>query len=517
MLLLSGGINYFGDMKNLFGLLFILTLSMGCTKPAETPAGPPVTFTHGVASGDPYAESVVLWTRVLPDDSARQVSVTWEVALEPEFSHIERSGIASSHEDHDFTVKVIADSLKEGHIYYYRFRVGSQHSPVGRTRTAGGDEPVRFAIASCSNYEWGFFNAYKSISEINDLNAVLHLGDYIYEYGPGVYGDTTIGRIHTPAHEIITLSDYRTRYSQYREDPDLQAVHQQHPFITIWDDHEIANNAYVDGAQNHQDDEGDYQKRQKIARQVYYEWMPVRENTPHYRSFSFGNLVDLFMLDERLEGRTQQVEGMTSPEYTDSTRSILGNTQFEWLTSELRESSAVWQLIGNQVIYSYLNWSEGEVSRNMDAWDGYPVEQEKLANVIRSLDKQNVVFVTGDTHSSWAFEVVTNPFEAYDASTSEGAIALEFGVTSINSGNSNERYSDEEVIAREQAITDTPINPHLKYSNLRDHGYMLLQLGREEGKVEFHFVDTLRVRDAATYLGETFYFTAGENHLRRKP
>lgn len=506
---------------NKFTQLFTVTLiitGIACNPPEESTPLPEVQFTHGVASGDPFATSVVLWTRAVPTDTLSEVPVRWEVSKNEDFNQLSRQGLASGKRDDDYTVKVIADSLEPGLTYYYRFYVGDQKSQIGRTRTApaGTPESIQFAIVSCSNYEWGYFNAYNSIAARNDINAVLHLGDYIYEYGTGVYGDTTIGRIHQPLYEIITLDDYRQRYQQYRSDPDLQLVHQQHPFITIWDDHEIANNAYTEGAQNHQEDEGDYQKRRSIARKVYYEWMPVRENASLYRSFSFGGLVDLFMLDERLAGRTSPVENSESESYYDSSRTMLGEEQYQWLAEELNSSHATWQLLGNQVIYSYLNWSDTAMARNMDAWDGYPAEQRNLAELFKSLHDKNIVIVTGDTHSSWAFEVVVDPFEEYDPATSKGAFALEFGVTSINSANSDEQYPAADVMERERAITNTPINPHLKYTNLRDHGYMILQLGQDSGRVEYYFMDTLRIRDSNTTMGPTFLFAKGSKQLREE-
>lgn len=503
-------------MKALPILSLFLAL-FACTTSEKPDSGRPATFTHGVASGDPDSVSVVLWTRAVPEDSS-SLTIAWEVSETDDFGEVIRKGTVTSDEASDYTFKVIADSLKPGTRYYYRFVSGDSLSATGRTRTApsGTTKDVRFAVASCSNFEWGYFNAYDRMADIEDLDAVLHLGDYIYEYGIGTYGDTTLGRLHDPAHEILTVEDYRTRYAQYRSDPDLQRLHRVHPFITIWDDHEIANNAYVTGAQNHQEEEGEYMERRATARQVYYEWMPVREQNDLYRAFRFGNLVDLLMLDERLAGRSEQVESPASEDYADSTRSMLGKVQYDWLEDQLRDSRTRWQVIGNQVIFSYLNWSDSGVTRNMDAWDGYPAEQGRLAGLFRELDK-NIIIVTGDTHSSWAFEVVTDPFSGYDPENAEGALAIEFGVTSINSANSNESYPDEAVREREKIITGPPVNPHLKYSNLREHGFLLLHLEADQGRAEFHFVETVKEPDDESYVEEVFYFNAGENNLSKAP
>jgi len=342
----------------------------------------------------------------------------------------------------------------------------------------------------------------------------VHLGDYIYEYGPGSYGDTTIGRFNLPAKEIITLQDYRTRYSLYRLDKDLRNAHGNHPFINIWDDHEIANDSYKDGAQNHQEDEGSYESRKNAAVQVYYEWLPIRENGDLYRSFRYGDLMELIMLDERLEGRTEPVDSLTDPALEDPGRSMLGAEQLSWLKEKLSKTSSTWKVIGNQVIFSYLNW--GFVPNwtiNLDSWDGYPAEQKNLANFIKDEEIDNVVFITGDTHSSWAFEVSVDPFESYNAQSGEGAIAVEFGTTSINSSNSNERYADSLVVEHEQKIVNSPINPHLKYANLRDHGYLILNVKEERTTATWYYVETLKEPNLSTAVGKELYVLKGETTL----
>lgn len=359
-------------------------------------------FFHGVASGDPLPSGVVLWTRVTPDTQLPEVEVGWEIAKDDAFQEVALSGKVTTGPDKDYTVKVdISEGLEAGTQYYYRFRALDGTSMTGKTMTAPQlAESLRFAVVSCSNYEFGYFNAYARIAEEKNLSAVIHLGDYIYEYGPGRYGDTTIGRINIPAHEIISLQDYRDRYAQYRLDPDLRAVHASHPFINIWDDHEITNNSYKEGAENHQPDEGDYETRKAIARQVYYEWLPIRDGDAHYRSFSFGDLADLIMLDERLAGRTKQADSLTDVSLQSEERSMLGQEQLAWFQQQLRGSNARWKLIGNQVIFSYLDWGFPTFSINLDAWDGYPIEQQAIADFIEGNKIENLIFLTGDTHSS---------------------------------------------------------------------------------------------------------------------
>ncbi len=267
-------------------------------------------FYHGVASGDPLKSQVIIWTRVTPDvDEA--VNVSWRISTTPDMNNVVNSGVVTTDLSRDYTVKVDVTGLQPATTYYYDFLAMGASSIVGRTKTApeGDADQLRFAVVSCSNYQNGFFNAYERISERNDLDAVIHLGDYIYEYETGEFGSD---RGHLPENEIISLTDYRVRYSYYRLDQQLRKVHQQAPFITIWDDHEFANNAWMDGAQNHQPEEGDWNVRKNNAYQAYFEWMPVRSpvsgTNPNqiYRKINYGDMLDLLLLDTRIEGREEQ-------------------------------------------------------------------------------------------------------------------------------------------------------------------------------------------------------------------
>lgn len=475
-------------------------------------------FYHGVASGDPMQDRVVIWTRVTPETKLPEVEVRWEVASDPEFQFLVESDVFLTGPERDYTVKVDVPALQPGTQYYYRFKALRKISSVGKTRTLPeATDNVKLAAVSCSNYEWGYFNAYDALAKEEDIDAVLHLGDYIYEYGPGSYGDTTLGRANIPAKEIITLDDYRTRYSQYRLDEDLRQVHQNHPFINIWDDHEITNNSYKEGAQNHQPDEGDYEDRKKVAVQAYYEWLPIRENMEHYRSFSYGDIVDLFMLDERLAGRTRQPDSLGDPALNDPEHTILGKEQMNWFLEQLKMSDAKWKVIGNQVIFSYLNWGRAGFSINLDAWDGYPQDQQQVIDFVKNNDIKNVIFVTGDTHSAWAFEVTNDPFDSYDPVTADGSVAIEFGTTSINSANSNERFPTDSVIAHENRIVNSRINPHLKYANLRDHGYLILEISSEEAKATWKVVNTLKDKNYRLKVDRQFGVKAGEARLMQIP
>ena len=474
-------------------------------------------FYHGVASGDPLPDRVIIWTRLTPEKMTSAIPVKWEVAEDINFSSIYKSDTLSAKSLHDFTIKVDVDGLQPDHVYYYRFSAQGKNSITGRTRTTpvSSIDELKFAVVSCSNWEWGYFNAYSKIADRSDLNAVLHLGDYIYEHGVGGYGDTTIGRYNLPKHEIITLQDYRTRYSQYRTDKGSRRVHQQHPFITIWDDHEVANNSYEAGAQNHQEDEGDYEARKQAAKQAYYEWLPIRENNQLYRSISFGPLADLIMLDERLAGRTKPVDSLSDPQYNDETRSMLGPGQLQWFEQQLSSSRAAWKLIGNQVIFSDLDLSQvlPRMPRNLDSWDGYPAEKKQIKDFIINNRIRDVVFVTGDTHASWAIEVATDVANTYDPSTSRGAFAIEFGTPSISAANSNERNPTEKVKQSEVVLMNS--NPHLKYTNNRDHGYLILTLSSSQATSEWFYVETLRKEGGVEFLGESMTVKKGTTSIRK--
>ena len=514
-------------MKKLQVLLVAVSLLISCTRKSDVIPDTyfdPVSalydqslkpFYHGVASGDPMPDRVIIWTRVTPEKMSPSIPVTWELAEDINFASIYKSDTISATALHDYTVKIDVDGLQPDHTYYYRFSALGKKSIIGRTRTApvNAKEELKFAVVSCSNYEWGYFNAYAKIADQPDLSAVIHLGDYIYEHGVGGYGDTTIGRFNLPDHAIVTLQDYRTRYSQYRTDVGSRRVHQQHPFITIWDDHEVANNSYKDGAQNHQPDEGDYETRKQAARQAYYEWLPIRENRNLFRSISFGPLADLILLDERLQGRTKPVDSLSDPRYNDETRHMLGTEQLQWFEQQLSSSGTAWKLIGNQVIFSDLDLSQvlPHMPRNLDSWDGYPAEKNQIKNFILENRIRDVVFLTGDTHASWAIEVATDVANTYEPLTSRGAFAVEFGTPSISAANSNERNSDEKVKRSEITLMNT--NPHIKYTNNRDHGYILLTLTPTSIKSDWYYVDTLRKEGSAETKAKSMMVKKGTTSI----
>ncbi|MBH2018886.1 MAG: alkaline phosphatase D family protein [Burkholderiales bacterium] len=347
----------------------------------STPVIPavPAQFTYGVASGDPLSDRVMLWTYAKVADSTAAVPLTWQVATDSSFTTVVNSGAVDALPANGFTAKVDATGLTPGATYFYRFRdAAGTTSTVGTTRTlpAAAVASVKFAVFSCSLYSEGYFNAYADAAKSDALYA-LHLGDYIYEYGSDAtkYGNkdaVALGRVASPANDIVSLADYRQRYAQYKADADLQALHAKMPWITIWDDHEFANNAYVGGAENHNPaTQGDWATRKAMAAKAYHEWLPIRSPDPVnllkiYRHFDFGKLLSLHMLDTRIEGRDRQYDNFGDADggigryitgltpvggvMPDASRHMMSTEQQSWLTTGLTTSSATWQFLGNQDI-----------------------------------------------------------------------------------------------------------------------------------------------------------------------
>jgi alkaline phosphatase D len=468
---------------------------------AATDSNTSPVFLHGVASGDPLADRVVLWTRVA--STAETVDVAWRISSDRDFARIVASGSVRTAAESDFTVKVDAGGLAPGNTYYYSFNVGRQFSPVGRTRTlpTSSVPRLRFAVVSCSNYPYGFFNVYGRLAARTDLDAVLHLGDYMYEFENGRYGDgTKLNRLPRPLGETLTLADYRLRYATYRTDPDLQAAHQHHPFITVWDDHELANNAWRDGAQNHQpDSEGNWADRRAAAYRAYLEWMPVREQNglgPRlYRSFRFGNLVDLMMLDARAL-RDQQVAPDDLAALADPRRTMLGAAQEAWCFEELRTShrnGTPWRLLAQQVLFARMT-PIGQKVRNADTWDGYQAARDRVLDMIAGERIKDVIILTGDVHSSWAMDVPRIPWSDYRASTGEQSLAVEFSTPAISSP---PIFADGQ--GRERAAALKVMLPHLKFMDGEHRGYVLVDVTPERVQTDYMFVPTVAERtDAET-------------------
>jgi alkaline phosphatase D len=479
-------------------------------------------FRHGVASGDPLTDRVILWTRVSPRRNG-PVAVRWEMAADPGFRRIVNQGVVTALPDRDHTVKVDAMGLEPGRTYYYRFDAGGEASPVGRTRTLPERtvSRLRLAVASCSNLPFGYFNAYARIAARSDLDLVLHLGDYLYEYPSGTYGDgSELGRAHEPAHEIVSLADYRQRHAQYKRDPDLQEAHRQHPWICVWDDHESANDAWRDGAQNHNPElgEGDWATRKAAAVRAYHEWLPIREQPAAdgpfiYRSFRLGDLADLIMLDTRLHGRSRPIEDRTdAAAIADPTRTILGDDQHAWLAERLRGSvrhGSAWRVIGQQLMFAQLIGEDG-ILLNTDQWDGYPASRQRVLDQLAAERIDGTVILTGDIHTAWAMDVSPDPTSAsYDPATGRGSLAVEMVTTSVTSpgpaGAADELREREAFVLRER--------PHIRYVNLREKGYLLLDLDAERAQGEWWLVDGIQERVGGERLGAAYAAPRGRNHL----
>jgi alkaline phosphatase D len=486
----------------------------GCSSKDDPPPVPPVDpgpeiYVHGVASGDPLPDGVILWTRLtLKADDA--LSCTYEVATDPGFATVVASGTADTSEDRDFTVKVDVGGLEPATTYYYRFRTPRRTSPTGRTRTApsGAVDRLRFGMVSCSSFAHGYFHVYRAVAGRNDLDAVIHLGDYIYEYETGGYGDV---RAYEPGNEIVTLADYRTRHSQYKRDPELQAVHRQHPFIVVYDDHETANDSYKDGAENHDPaTEGDWTTRRSAALQAYFEWMPIRDTADRriYRKVSYGNLVDLLMLDTRLWARSKQTGGIAGPPPPpDPARTLLGDEQAAWLEQQLTSSTATWKFLGQQVMLGNLIISPGTLA-NLDQWHGYPESRLRMINFLRNSSVDDVIVLTGDIHSSWANEIVIDPNDAaeYDPATGRGSVAVEFVTPAVTSPGLT-GFEDLIEAAR-------PFNPHIRWFDPVLRGYVILDVTPQRTQSAwFHFDDITQPTAQNESFASAWSVQAGSTRL----
>lgn len=473
-------------------------------------------FLHGVASGDPLEDRVILWTRVTPaSDTAPDaaVDVEWRVAADREQRQVIAQGRARTTASDDYTLHVDVSGLSAGTTYYYQFRARGLHSPRGRTKTlpTGGVERVRLAITSCANYPSGYFHAYAELARA-DLDLVLHLGDYFYEYGDGTLGDgASIGRAPDPPGEVVTLDDYRRRHAQYKADADLQELHRQHAWLVIWDDHDIADNAFQQGAFNHQSArEGDFATRKESAVRAYREWMPLRPGPDPeqiYRSFACGDLLDLLLLDTRLSGRDQQVDRCDVERLAAEGRQLLGAAQEAWLTAALAASQARgtrWRVIGQQVIFAPLARSMRGCVSSADEWDGYAASRARLFDALARDEIDNVVILTGDAHSAWGMDVPRDPFDAglYDPATGRGSQLVELVTPAVSSPAAG---------VSAEAILRT--HPHVKFANQTRQGFTVLDVTHESARAEWYFVSSVRQRSFEVELGAAYQVRAGTAHL----
>lgn len=516
--------------------------------PEDIVEGP--VFRHGVASGDPLKRRVILWTRVTPRFKTKYIKVRVVVSKNPNMSDVVCKYTEFAHAYDDFTIKFDAYGLKAGTTYYYQFQALGEKSVIGRTRTLPRHtDRVRFAVASCSNYPAGFFGAYEKIAYQENIDAVIHLGDYIYEYANRTFGDgTDLDRLPSPDKEIVALSDYRERHAQYKTDPQLQHAHQMHPWIVVWDDHESTNDAYKDGAQNHQPEtEGDWGVRKVLSRKAYFEWMPIRDNQYRrlysgkiFRRFKFGDLVQLDMLDTRLFGREQQVTPIVDPftqellvdpttlpellaELNRPDRQLLGSRQEKWLYNQIEHAAnrgIKWQVFGQQVMMGQLQsplpsppFQAGTlVPLNPDQWDGYVGARNRFLEFLSSANPTNNVVLTGDIHSSWFHDVAMNPYDgSYNPANGAGADAVEFVTPAISSPFFTDPNTPAQVIqGLEQQILAA--NPHTHYIDFERRGYMVIDIDWYRTKGEWYHVDTVTSPTTTEFLAATVEVQSGTNH-----
>lgn len=529
------------------------SFATGVLAAAPRPVGGPgrrsAVFQHGVASGDPLPDGVILWTRVTPSAEAmpgsglgEMVVVGWEISKDPGFTVIMASGSVLTGPERDHTVKVDVRSLAPATTYYYRFTYpGSRPSLVGRTCTAPAYDAdvasIRFGLASCANFEAGFFSAYGHMARRNDLDFVLHVGDYLYEYATGVYGlGEAIGRVHDPVTEMVTLSDYRRRHAQYKADADLRALHASVPFICTWDDHELTNDAYAEGAENHQPaTEGDFGVRRANSYRAYFEWMPIRlpdpTQTPSriYRQFQFGKLADLSMLDLRQYRDKQPLNGADLVK-DDAERVILGREQLDWLKANLSASATQWKLVGNSVMISPVDFRNPQVPPqvlaalglmagvpfNVDSWDGYTDDRRELLQHLVENGINNVAFLTGDIHSSWACDVPRDPVEYLKG---QPPVAIELVGTSITSDNLNEIFNvpPRSPLSLQVEGLFKAANPHVKLLEFDSHGYSVVDVTPDRLQMDWHYISERTDPLSTESFGAAVQCQAGTNRLTPAP
>ncbi len=495
-----------------------LTTSIGSSCSKNT-----YVFNHGVASGDPLNDRVILWTRVTPQQ-AGPVRVILEVSKNKSFSSIifsqklQTSSLSDYTIKYDFLAKKYCDSDKG---FFYRFRAGNAISEIGKSKTFSENTiSAKIGIFSCSNFPAGYFNAYQAAAEKDGLDLWLHLGDYLYEYPMGGYATDKakkLGRVPEPLHEMISLSDYRLRHAQYKQDQGSKALHKHAPLISVWDDHEFSNDAWKRGAENHSEDgsEGDFYARRSAAIKAYYEWMPIREQHNKrriFREFKIGKLIHLIMLDTRQFGRDKQIQpkdyltksGFNQAKFyndlNSDNRELLGALQLDWIESKIIKSDAVWTIFGQQVLMAklkfpdiskmlkskeipsflkpYLKFLGLGIPSNLDAWDGYPAERNRLYKTMSNA-KKRFISLAGDTHNSWVSELKDK---------SGNKVGIELGAPSVTSPGITDILNLDE---KEFVDSIVRINNELQWMNPSNRGYLSLNCREDKIIASFNFIKEL--------------------------
>ncbi|QKW27082.1 alkaline phosphatase D family protein [Streptomyces seoulensis] len=519
----------------------VLAAPLAAALPARAAASAPA-FLHGVASGDPLPDGVLLWTRVTPTEEAvpgsglgPDTEVSWVVARDKAFTDVVARGSTTATAACDHTVKADIRGLAPATDYWFRFSAGGADSPAARTRTAPAHDAavtgLRFGVVSCANWEAGYFSPYRHLAARGDLDAWLHLGDYIYEYKSGEYAARgKVVRPHAPANEILTLADYRIRHAKYKTDPDLQALHHRAPVVAIWDDHEFADNAWSGGAVNHTEGaEGAWSDRKAAAQQAYFEWMPVRPAIAGttYRRLRFGKLADLSLLDLRSFRSQQASTGSGSVD--DPDRTITGRAQLDWLKSNLAASDTTWRLVGNSVMISpfvvgslsadllkplakLLGLPQEGLAINSDQWDGYTDDRRELLAHLRANAIRNTVFLTGDIHMAWANDV---PVDAGTYPLSASA-ATEFVVTSMTSDNLDDIVKvPEGVVSAVAAPVIQAANRHVHWVDTDRHGYGVLDITAQRAQMDYYVVSDRTKQDATSSWARSYRTRSGTQKVER--
>lgn len=473
-------------------------------------------FTLGVASGDPTSDSVVLWTRLAPDPlngggmPSREVQVKWEIASDDKMQRVVARGTALARSENAHAVHVDAAGLRPARDYFYRFTLDEATSPIGRTRTApmpgARNDRMEIAFASCQHFESGYYTAYQHMAQ-EDLDLVIHLGDYIYEGPPN---NDRVRRHNSP--EIKTLDDYRNRYALYKGDQLLKDAHARFPWAVVWDDHEVDNN-YAGLIPEDAAPIEEFRKRRSAAYKAYYEHMPLRRSTllsrgglRIYRTLNFGGLANIYMLDTR-QYRTDQPCGDGSkpacPESLSPFGTIMGSEQAKWLTTNLRHSPARWNVIAQQVMVAPLDNQAGPDSRfPMDQWNGYSAERKRLMEFMRDAKPSNPIVLTGDIHSNWVNDLKPEFYKE-----DSPVVATEFVGTSISTGGDG---SD----TRPTTETQLAENPHIKFYN-GQRGYVRCSLKPDRWQSDYKVLATVTQPGASVINKASFVVENGKPGAKR--
>lgn len=444
-------------------------------------------FFHGVASGDATQHEVMLWTKISPEGNFVQLDVAWRISTDSLMLNIAGEGIAVATIEKNFCIKADAQNLEPGLWYYYEFETMGYRSPRGRTRTLPqGNEEVSFAVFSCSDFQQGYFNAYRDALQRNDFDAAIHLGDFFYEYGAS---SSLSDRLHEPANELFVLEDYRMRYAQYMRDSNLSELRRQYPMYMIWDDHEFRNDCYTGGAAGHNENFfGPWMARQNAAMQAWYEWMPVREMADGnmYRSFDCGTLASLVFTDTRMDARSAQVSSL-SPLIGDTTRTMMSAEQMQWLVEE-SSNDQIWNVVFSSVMLSPHISSSG-YTIDSDLWDGYVADRNRMLAMLDIHDVNNFILVSGDFHSSRAMNI---PDENYSDSLMTGSAGCEFTACAVT--------SYPHTVGDIESFME--LNPHIKFIEQTHNGYMLLHLSAEAAEAEWIYLSTVTSQDYESAFGK---------------